>query len=166
MRGIKVELMSIQPESRQPRSGLAPWWIGVACALIVIACGVASVWHYFAQISGLANRFIARHAEAGPIIEAIYQYRFDKGKWPADLQSLPPKVQDTITVEWQYSRLSEDPAEPPMLMLRGPLHMKLIYQFRKDGALNSPGGWEASSEGSSWPGNFTERVPARPAERQ
>lgn len=132
-------------------------------AAIVILGYVVVTWAVTRQYASVANAFIARHTEVSPLIDVVYQEYFKTDKWPESSESLPPDAQKLLGTGWQYVRESDDLKEPPLLLLmRGPLHMKLVYRFRKDGALASPGGWEATSEGSSWPGQFTEQIPERP----
>ncbi len=147
-----------------PATGTAPRKSSLGClitALILLVGYIAAQFLVFHQVS---TGFLARAAEADPIIEAVYLSDFETGKWPENLESLGRPEFANPPQGWRY--LFYEALEPPILDNRhGPLHMSLVYQFRKAGNPNSPGGWRATCEGTPVQHTFEERIPPRPPQK-
>ncbi|MDB5387900.1 MAG: hypothetical protein JWM11_3546 [Planctomycetaceae bacterium] len=136
------------------------WWL---IALVCLVClyvilGIVSV-------SRISTGFIARSSEADPIIEAVYLQYYETGKWPQSLETLGPPGTEMNSGEWQYVWQSDADDTPPLLSIRGPLHMRLSYSFRQGGEIGSPGGWKVTCEGDPWRWTFHERIPIRPIKK-
>lgn len=134
----------------------------VSAAVIALMIGVVAfpVW----KVLRVQGEFLARTAEVEPLIEAVYLKYFESGKWPENLPPLTQAEESTLPEGWRY--YSTDPNEPPLLDIRGPLHMRLEYAFRKDANLHSSGGWRATCEGSPVRHAFSEQIPMRPVRKR
>lgn len=148
---------STTAESGRLTASLGCLVIAIAC-LIPVALIVTPVVSYHRVMTG----FLAQHAEADPLIEAIYLHYFATGKWPKTLQALGRPEMSDAPPEWRYRFQCEEPTDPPILDNRGPLHMWLVYTFRENGLPQSPGGWKATCEGTPVRYPFVERIPIKP----
>jgi hypothetical protein len=134
----------------------------VILALIVAASVIAQPFVYWYKM----HAFLDRAGEADTLIDAVYSHYFTAQRWPETLNEIKKLDKSKILPGWEYV-VVEDPVEviKPLLRISGPLHMKLEYEFRKDGDPNSPGGWAATMEGDPVRHQFREVIPEKPAAR-
>src|SRR5262245_48711023 len=103
--------------------------------------------------------FPDRANEATALVDAVYRFRNDTGLWPEDFSELVPEYTRTIPAEWEFIWGGYENEQSSVLRLRGPLHMKLEYEFLPSGATN-PEGWTATCEGDPLPVNVRQSVPS------
>lgn len=144
-------------QSSKPQSSLG-CYMAIVWAMIAIGVIAAPFVSFYHAMTG----FLARATEVDPIIEVVYLKYFETGNWPENLDALQRPDLAVPPDGWRYH--FPDPQEPPVLDFRnGPVHMRLKYTFRKDGNPQSPGGWQATCEGSAVRHTIQERIPTRPA---
>lgn len=160
MKDCKFALVAMSQESPAADKARSKSSLGCLIAALILVVGyIGAQFFAFHQAS---TGFLARAAEADPIIEAVYLSYFETGKWPENLESLGRPELANPPHGWRY--LFYEALEPPVLDNRhGPLHMSLVYRFREDGNPHSPGGWRATCEGTPVRHTFEERIPVRPA---
>lgn len=143
--------------------------IGLVCggAVACIAIGryamipiIAHMW-LMTTFPGEVYKFLDRHREADLFIAETYRCYLNTGKWPANSRILT-STGISLSEDWHYepaSRLKQDEAVTPYLLLRGPYRTRLRYTFRESGDNEMPGGWEAKMEGTPIKYPFVEKLP-------
>jgi hypothetical protein len=114
------------------------------------------------NIMRMPSAFINRAGEMDHVIEYVYLEYYETGKWPRNLESLGIADWHGTDDEWRYFASPDFDEELPELRISGPLHMKLFYNFRRDGNLHSPGGWQVRMEGDRIRHSIPERIPPKP----
>jgi hypothetical protein len=114
--------------------------------------------------------FPLRIAEVRFLVDAIHEYHRQNNRWPAHLTDLDlASLQSDVPDGWEYLYVEPDPPSSdrrggPVLVLYGPFHMGLSYDFSAS-IVNREKGWRCHMGGFLGctcsirpPGNTTDRV--------
>lgn len=127
----------------------------IARTLYIVAAIVAlTIILYIVAYTGIAawrvtrekSDFRQRHIEAKELIEFVYVYSAQHGRWPEKVD-VDAAHQQLVSRGWDY-KPNWGIGGAPTLILHGPFRTTLVYQFKspaKDVASNE---WVLSSEGS------------------
>ena len=131
-----------------------------AIGLAIVTLYVLSFW---ATMRGF-QQFLSRTSEVDKTIQDTYLYYYKNAAWPKSTEALEHASGTSLPAEWEYMLVGvDDFTAHPVLRIRGPMHLKLQYEFRDGGLLTAPGGWSARCEGDRLKVTSTERIPERPS---
>lgn len=96
-----------------------------------------------------AKQFPATAAgEYHDVVQAVYRYRHEVGAWPAELKALVPQYLVSLPNDAAYYRPPDRDWDRPVLIVSGPLHQSIEYDFGPPGS-PPPQFWSLRSEGAS-----------------
>jgi hypothetical protein len=121
--------------------------------VVILVAGIAFIFFRFNPL----RTFPERANEATALVAAAYRFRDDCGIWPEELSELIPEYTPGIPADWEYIWGGYDENATSFLLLRGPLHMKLVYEFPS--ADKTTAGWRATCEGDPLIVNVRQGVP-------
>ncbi|MES2790124.1 MAG: hypothetical protein V4719_10910 [Planctomycetota bacterium] len=132
-----------------------------AIGLTIVTLYVLSFW---ATMRGF-QQFLGRTSEVDKTIQDTYLYYYKNAAWPESTAALERASGTSLPAEWTYDFIGNeaDSTARPVLRIRGPMHLKLQYEFRHGGLLTAPGGWSARCEGDRLKVTSLERIPERPS---
>jgi len=118
------------------------------------------VWlNSFRNYDAALKAFPQRAKEANDVVVAVYRYRNEHGLWPQYVEDLLPEYVDHLPpAGWRYNWGGYD-QDCVVLLLHGPYHMILSYEFPSGGSSQEQPRWRCTEEGDPVPVPVEQKIP-------